>query len=443
MSPPRHSRVLVLAACVAVLAAVGCRHAPQPTPSSITPSTSTAGSPGSFTVRDVRLFDGERVTEHSTVIVANGRIARIGGGDIAPAGREIDGSGRTLLPGLVDAHVHVGDDVDAILRQAASLGVTTMVDMWNRGERFTALKRARDTDPPHLAAILTAGTGATATGGHPSQMGGGPFPTIDDPAEAQAFVDARIAEGSDFLKIVYDDLRSLGFPARPTVSRETLAALVQAAHRRGKLAVVHISTEAQAREAIAAGADGLAHLFAGETVAPGFGELAARQGVFVVPTLSVLETFCGRPNGTALLADPDLKPFLGPMWRQRLGASFERPAQPCASIGDGMRQLAAAGASVVAGTDAPNPGTAYGASLHGELALYVSHGMTPVQALVSATSAAARAFRLADRGLVREGMRADLVLVEGDPTTDILATRRIVEVWKAGVPVERRRFPAE
>jgi imidazolonepropionase-like amidohydrolase len=62
---------------------------------------------------------------------------------------------------------------------------------------------------------------------------------------------------------------------------------------------------------------------------------------------------------------------------------------------------------------------------------------------VSATSAAARAFQLGDRGLVREGKRADLLLVEGDPTTDILATRQIVEVWKAGVSVERRRFPTE
>jgi imidazolonepropionase-like amidohydrolase len=437
MSPRRHSRIVAIAAGAAVVAAVGCRYAAKPAPSSSTSSR------GAFTIHDVRLFDGERVSEHRTVLVDGGRIARVGGLDLAPAGRVIDGRGRTLLPGLLDAHVHVANDVDTILRQAASLGVTTVIDMWNGGERFVAMKRAREADAPHLASLLTAGTGATAPGGHPSQMGGGSLPTIGDAGEAQAFVDARIADGSDFLKIIYDDLQSLGLPAAPMLDRETLAALVQAAHRRGKLAVVHISTEAQAREAIAAGADGLVHLFAGETAGEGFGEVAARHGAFVVPTLSVLETFCGRPNGAALLADPDLKPFLGQMWREQLGRSFGRPAQPCAAIGEGVRQLVAAGATIVAGSDAPNPGTAYGASLHGELALLVSHSLTPVQALVAATSAAARAFRLADRGLVREGMRADLVLVEGDPTTDILATRRIVEVWKAGVPVERQRFPVE
>jgi imidazolonepropionase-like amidohydrolase len=92
------------------------------------------------------------------------------------------------------------------------------------------------------------------------------------------------------------------------------------------------------------------------------------------------------------------------------------------------------------GTDAPSPGATYGASLHGELELLVGAGLTPVQALTAATSNGARAFKLGDRGRVATGMRADLVLVEGDPTRDIVATRRIVGVWKKGVKVERARY---
>lgn len=95
---------------------------------------------------------------------------------------------------------------------------------------------------------------------------------------------------------------------------------------------------------------------------------------------------------------------------------------------------------ILAGTDAPSPGTTYGASLHGELALLVREGLTPVEALTAATSAAARAFRLRGRGFIRAGSRADLVLVDGDPTTDIVATRKIVGVWKAGVEVQRQRM---
>src|SRR5690606_33101637 len=100
--------------------------------------------------------------------------------------------------------------------------------------------------------------------------------------------------------------------------------------------------------------------------------------------------------------------------------------------------LHAAGITVLAGTDAGNPGTAHGASLHGELALLVRAGLTPEQALRAATSAPADAFGLTDRGRIAVGQRADLVLVDGDPLSDITATRQIVRLWKNGVAVDRR-----
>jgi imidazolonepropionase-like amidohydrolase len=81
--------------------------------------------------------------------------------------------------------------------------------------------------------------------------------------------------------------------------------------------------------------------------------------------------------------------------------------------------------------------------MHGELELLVAAGLTPVQALAAATSAPARAFRLPDRGMIAPGKRADLVLVDGDPTRDIAATRRINSVWKKGVAVDRMRYPEQ
>jgi len=92
---------------------------------------------------------------------------------------------------------------------------------------------------------------------------------------------------------------------------------------------------------------------------------------------------------------------------------------------------------ILAGTDAPNPGTTFGASMHDELALLVSAGLTPSQALEAATSAPARAFSLSDRGRIAAGLRADLLLVDGDPTSDILATRHIAGVWHSGVRLDR------
>jgi imidazolonepropionase-like amidohydrolase len=94
---------------------------------------------------------------------------------------------------------------------------------------------------------------------------------------------------------------------------------------------------------------------------------------------------------------------------------------------------------IVAGTDAPNPGTTYGASLHGELEMYVEAGLTPVEALTTATSAPAQAFHIPDRGRIAPGMRADLLLVNGHPDEDIKATRNIDAVYKAGVKLDRKR----
>ena len=106
-----------------------------------------------------------------------------------------------------------------------------------------------------------------------------------------------------------------------------------------------------------------------------------------------------------------------------------------------VAELHAAGVELMAGSDAPNPGTAHGASLHHELELLVRAGLTPTEALRAATTTPARRFGLSDRGRIAPGRRADLLLVRGDPTADITATRQIERVWKNGAPVQRQRYP--
>ena len=366
---------------------------------------------------------------------------QIGGPTLAsPSSDVIDGRGRTLLPGLIDSHVHIADDVDGALRQALVLGVTTELDMFSSGRRFEKIKQARVTDASNLAAVRSAGIGATAPGGHPTQMGGDSIPTLRSPAEAQAFVDARVAEGADYIKIIRDDLSGLrGSRPVPTLDSMTIAALVRAAHARGRLAVAHVTTERDARLVLGAGVDGLAHMFIADSASRDFGAFVARHRAFVIPTLETFAWTCGRLDAPAILADSNLVPYLAAQWRAPLAMTAQWPvhASACAGTDDGVRQLLAAGVPILAGTDAPIPGTTYGASLHGELALLVREGMTPEAALTSATSAPARAFHLGDRGSIKLGFRADLVLVDGDPTRDILATRRIVAVWKRGISVTR------
>jgi imidazolonepropionase-like amidohydrolase len=394
--------------------------------------------------RNARVFDGARVLPRATVVVRDGRIAAVGAQAKAPPGAQvIDASGKTLLPGLIDAHTHVlGAEA---LRAALVFGVTTELDMFTTQGVLAAIrKRQSDGKDQDMADLRSAGTLVTAPGGHGTEYGF-EIPTIRSPDEAQAFVDARIAEGSDYIKIIYDDGKTYGI-SFPTLSKETLKAVITATHRRGKLAVVHIGSLQGARDVIEAGADGLAHLFVDRAPEPDFGRFVAAHHAFVVPTLTVLQSVSSMRGGASLIADPALSPYLSPSDQSQLGVSF--PARPgakttYAAAEEAVRQLKAARVPVLAGTDAPNPGTAHGASIHRELELLVQAGLTPIEALAAATSVPAARFRLGDRGRIAAGKRADLLLVEGDPTADIKATRRIAGVWKRGVAADRPAYRAE
>jgi imidazolonepropionase-like amidohydrolase len=417
-----------------------------------TATTPTAMAPpgaASFVVRGALVFDGTRSLGVADVLVAGGKIAAVGSSLTAPPGTpEVPGAGRTLLPGLIDSHTHAWSE-DA-LRQALMLGVTTELDMGSVARWAAQVKAAqaagRDLD---LADLRSAGTMATAPGGHGTEYGF-EIPTLTRADQAPAWVDARLAEGSDYIKIIVEDGAITGRPL-PTLDAATVAALVAAAHQRGKLAVVHVTTLAAARQAIAAGADGLAHLFVDAPPDADFGRFVAAHHAFVVPTLSVLAgiTGAGQPwaadTGAGLAHDPRLAPYLSPDAVANLQGAFAHPAVAGASVANAaaaIRQLLAAGVPILAGTDAPNPGTAHGASALGEIALLATAGLTPQQALAAATSAPAAAFHLADRGRIAPGLRADLLLADGDAIADPRRVRAIVQVWKQGVAADRATFRA-
>jgi imidazolonepropionase-like amidohydrolase len=376
----------------------------------------------------VRVFDGRQVLHDRDVVVEDGVIQDVSDATGLPA--DVDGRGRTLLPGLVDSHVHLDPHPDTALRHLIESGVTTALDMFSGGPSLSRIVAIRQADPPGLADVRTAGTGATAPGSLLEKLTGQPLPTVPNPAAAEAWVQARIREGADFIKIIYDERE--GGP----LGADTLRALINAAHAHGVLAVAHTLTERQAREAVAAGIDGLAHLVLGDDVTPDFGQFIADRDVFVIPTLIVLRAFCGYRPHEDLLGDHRLAGRMPPP------PLPTRPADPTrnhlyhAAI-NALGQLAAAGGTLLAGTDTSLPTAAlgvfgYGATMHGELELLVAAGLSPTQALIAATSAPAEAFRLPDRGHIRRGMRADLLLVDGDPTSNIQDTRNITAVWKRG-----------
>ena len=303
-----------------------------------------------------------------------------------------------LLPGLIDAHVHLRDR--DTLRRLAGFGVTTALDMatarppwWTRCARF-----------PAWPASCSAGTPAIAPGSlHASFPVIGERGLITGPEQAEQFVADRVAEGSDYIKIV------VGSPGADH-DQATVDALVAAAHAareagRGARVVLRRGGEG------AAGRGGRAHPRARWTRRSDQAAAAqmAAAGRILIPTLTMMET---------------------------LVALLGRPGDDYAAARDSVAAAYRAGVPILAGTDANADSPAavsHGDSLHHELELLVEAGLSPADALRAATELPARYFGLEDRGVIEPGRRADLVLIDGDPLQDIRATRSIRRVWCGGI----------
>jgi imidazolonepropionase-like amidohydrolase len=430
--PLRHGLAVTLALTMTAVS-LGCGGSGG-APSSPALSGPTAPPKATLAFANVAVFDGEQRLPEATVLVDGGKIVAVTPGGAVPPGAEvIDGRGKTLLPGLIDAHAHVFER--SALQQSLAFGVTTVLDMFSAPDVLRGLRADPALDP---AELRSAGILATSPGGHGTQYGFA-IPTLTRPEQAQAWVDARLAEGSDYIKIVFDDGRAYKRKV-PTLDVPTLAAVIAAAHARGKLAVVHIGDQASARIAIEQGADGLVHLFRDSAPTADLGKLTAARKAFAIATLVVTQGLYGAKS--TIGKDPLVIPFLDAAGRASLATEFPSGVAkgPAGAAEQTIAQLRDAGVDLLAGTDAPNPGTAFGASLHEELSLLVAAGLSPAQALTAATAAPARRFGLDDRGRLAAGKRADLLLVDGDPTADIAATRKIAGIWRGGQRFDRAAY---
>ncbi len=345
---------------------------------------------------DVRVFDGVGLVAGATVVIDGGTI-----GTDAAGAHVIDGHGAVLLPGLIDAHVHL--DGPGRLTTLASYGVTTAVDMASVPEETAQLRGlAGQTD------IRSAGIPAIAPGSLHSHFPGiGQRGLVSGATEAKSFVADRIAEGSDFIKIV------VGSPFADH-DQATIDALVAAAHEQGKLVVVHASNTDAVRKAQHAGADILTHAPLDQVLAAAVAADLAAAGRIVVPTLTMMAAI------VAGLAPP--------------GADYANARASVAVLSEtGVPVLAGTDANDSAGTPARVP---HGESLHRELELLVDAGLSTRDALLAATARPARYFGLTDRGAIEPGLRADLILIEADPLADITGTRAISRIWCGGVEHE-------
>jgi imidazolonepropionase-like amidohydrolase len=309
---------------------------------------------------------------------------------------------------------------------------------------MAAVRRAAS-ERTDIADVRSSSMALTAPGGHPTQLRGNlndpELPTVARPEDAAHFVDERIAEGADYIKLIIESGKTLGKEV-PVVEADIVKAAVAAAHDRDRMAIAHALTIEETREALAAGVDGFSHLFIDGPCTPDLVEAFTAGGVFVIPTLNLLASLTNQRLGAELARDSRVAGRLPQPWMDNLCTEFNTfPIGDFDAALDTVKALHAAGVPILAGSDANYHfgarGMAHGVSLHGELRLLVRAGLTPIEALRAATSVPATTFGLHDRGRIAPGARADLLLVDGDPTDRIADTLSIRDVWRSGARAAR------
>ena len=358
-------------------------------------------------IRNANIFNGTDILGSGTVVFEDGLITDKTRGDII-----IDGTGCTLLPGLIDSHIHLDSLLD--LEAAAQCGVTTMLDMASRSAVTVNALRNR----PGLTSILSCYLPAFAPGSDVrSKMEYPDNAEIKSTQDAVRFVNEQVSSGADYIKVL---LEQQGVSGGVEFPPELLVTLVEEAHRHHKRVVAHVVSPISYKAAIESGVDVLTHIpFAMPLPQPIIDTMAAK-GCVSVPTMVMMK---GIVESVKKL-NPQV-PF-----------NYEFVKRSVATIHR-------SGIKILAGTDSNNDPTApciipHGFGLQEELTLMVEAGLTSVEVLQSATSKPAEYFGLGDRGVIEAGRRADLLLVEGDPTTDIQAIRNIKGVWIAGEAVKKQ-----
>jgi imidazolonepropionase-like amidohydrolase len=425
-------------------------------------------APADLLIRNARVVHGDgRVTPRATVVV---RGALITGVEPAsrdrpaaaepPARRVIDAAGRTLMPGLIDAHVHAEPWTTAVFLK---YGVTTVRDL--HSDASVVFPMAKE-DSPRRPRIITSG---------PLIDGPGSFwknsVQVGTVGEARAAVRAQIDAGARVIKVytrlqpsivavIAAEARARGVPVAAHLGRTTA---VQAAEA-GVASIEHLSGVADAAS------DDPARLFAAHDDFLGgwtafelewqrvpFARLEAvaqqliARGTVIVPTLALHEAF-SRMADVDLMRDPalaDVPPavlrdawdpadIMGrARWTPATLAQFKKTLPVLQRFVGMYHRL---GGKIAAGTDTPQQFVVPGASLHRELELYVASGLPPAAALFTATGGAAALLGIQERvGTIGAGMAADFLLLDGDPLADIRNTRRIVLVVKDGIVLGTRQ----
>jgi imidazolonepropionase-like amidohydrolase len=387
-----------------------------------------------------RLIDGTGgpVMQDAAVVVEDDLVAAVGPRAFVPkpaAATEIDLGDRTLLPGLIDMHAHIGVGsmlrppfwIDATpvhmaiavqnCRRALELGVTTVRDVGSVGDIGIVVRWAVEAGQFPGPRVYTARNIICMTGGHGSEGAPGLAIEADGVDGVRRAVREQVKRGADLIKVTTNGPLNI-----PEFSQAELDALVAEAHNDGRKVACHASILASAERAIRAGVDTLEH---GCDLNQASVERIAEQGITLVPTLLVhVRTM---ENWDRFKDIPMYKAI--PIRQRQHRRSFELALS--------------AGVRIAAGVDADGDDILEFAAVAEEVKTMVDYGLTPMQGVESATRTAAEALGLAKKlGTLEKGKWADLIAVEGDPSVDAGALQRVVLTVKAGkVQYRKDRLP--
>jgi imidazolonepropionase-like amidohydrolase len=398
---------------------------------------------------------GAATSPDSAMIVRNGRIDWLGGMSSLkiPAGAHIvDYAGKYVMPGIIDLHVHLGNTIDMVqdkknftkenvehdLQTYASYGVTTVMSLGTDSDLIFKLRSVGQTGTKPMSRVYTAGQGFVFKGGYGGLAG------VNQPvasaAEVDAAVAAQAAKGVDIIKLWLDD----EFGSMPKMPPEISKAIIDAAHRRHLRAVAHVFYLEDAKRLISQGIDGLAHSIRDMPLDQSVIDAMKQHGTWqLAETLSREASMSVYARRAPFLDDPfftravsakSLEVLAGAARQKQIanGAHFADYPKILAMAESNTKRLWDAGVPLGFGTDSGPPGRFPGYFEHWELALLVDAGLTPMQALQVATHNSAQFLGADDLGTLRRSNRADLLVLDADPTADIKNTRKIRAVYVAG-----------
>lgn len=395
---------------------------------------------GSIAFVGATLIDGTEAAPLSdgVLVITDGRVRSVGPrADVAiPAGaRIVDVTGKTIIPGLINAHGHVGDtqglsggnyNRDNLLRQLrlyARYGVTTIASLGGDEEAGFAL-RNEQFDPALTRARLYV-AGSVVTG--------------DSEAAIRREVNRNADMGADFIKVRVDD--NLG--RTPKLPRPLFEALVDQAHLRRLPVAVHLFYLDDARYVLDAGADLIAHSIRDVPVDSAFIEQIRNEGVCYIPTLTrEVSTFIYESEPD-FFSDPFFRAGVEPGIIEELLSPERQTAMRNSPMAQGYKEglevamanvgaLDQAGVPIAMGTDSGPPARFQGYFEHLEMDMMVESGMSPLDVIRAATGVAANCLGLTDLGTLEPGNRGDLVILGANPAADIANTKTVESVWIAG-----------